>query len=165
MNRFVVTLAFATLLPFGNAHADLLGVAYGVGVRNSKHSNAWLVRYQAPFALPAWPTVASYYEISGADWHNGGSNHALGLGLGARFPLNNRIDFDAMIGGAYVAHEIGNLATNLEFQIRLALVTRLGSWEASVGHTHFSNGNALFRWKEGGNVGENFVTFMIARRF
>lgn len=165
MNRLALALAIAALLPCGIAHADLLGIGYGVGVRNSKHSNGWFVRYQAPFTLPAFEHVASYYEVSAADWHNAVSNHAIGLGLGARFPLHRRIELDASLGGSYIGHEIGNLATNLEFQIRIALATRFGNWEASLGHVHFSNGNSLFRWKDGGNVGENFITLMLGYHF
>ncbi len=144
--------------------ADMLAVAVGRGNIYSQGSNAVFLSYQKD--APTLFNRKSLYDLSIAHWDGRNRNTALTVARALRWKLSPETYFAGMLGIGMVDRTTDHLGTSGQFMARLAFGRQFGKYDLSIGETHYSNGQKVFRlnW-HGPNTGEDFLTVMLAREF
>ncbi|WP_172425859.1 acyloxyacyl hydrolase [Sulfuricaulis limicola] len=159
-----IPVAAGMLLYACSTGADMLAVAVGYGNISSSGSNAVFVSYQKD--APALFNRKSLYELSIAYWSGPNYNTALSFGRTLRWKLSPENYCAATLGIGMVDRTTDHLGTTGQFMVRLAFGRKFGEYDLSIGETHYSNGKtALGLDWDGPNVGEDFLTLMLAREF
>lgn len=146
------------------AAADMLAVATGHGNIESQGSNAAFLSYQKD--APKLFSRESFYDFTLGYWNGSTRNSALSLARVVRWKLSSEYYFDGTLGIGVVDHTTDHLGTIGQFMVRLAFGRSFEKYNLSIGETHYSNGKTTLGldW-EGPNIGEYFLTVMLARKF
>jgi len=160
--KSTIFLGVGLLLCPSIAAADMLAVAVGRGNIVSQGSNAAFLSYQKD--APKLFNRESLYDFTLGYWNGSTRNSALSLARVVRWKLSNEYYFAGTLGIGVVDHTTDHLGTTGQFLVRLAFGRSFGKYDLSIGETHYSNGQTVFQW-HGPNVGEDFLTLMLAREF
>lgn len=163
--RFKPILLVAGMLLYPcSAGADMLAVAVGHGNMSSQGSTAVFFSYQKD--APILFNQKSSYELTIAYWSGRNYNTALTAARTLRWNLSPENYFAGTLGIGMVDRTTDHLGTTGQFVARLAFGRKLGKYDLSIGETHYSNGKTALRlgW-HGPNIGEDFLTLMLAREF
>jgi hypothetical protein len=146
------------------AAADMLAVTAGRGNIESQGSNAAFLSYQKD--APKLFNRESLYDFTLGYWNGSTRNSALSLARVVRWKLSSEYYFAGTLGIGVVEHTTDHLGTTGQFLVRLAFGCSFEKYDLSIGETHYSNGKTTLglNW-EGPNVGEYFLTVMLARKF
>ena len=146
------------------AAADMLAVAAGRGNIESQGSNAAFLSYQKD--APKLFNRESLYDFTLGYWNGSTRNSALSLARVVRWKLSSEYYFAGTLGIGVVDHTTDHLGTTGQFVVRLAFGRSFDKYDLCIGETHYSNGKTALglNW-EGPNVGEDFLTVMLARKF
>jgi hypothetical protein len=146
------------------AAADMLAVAAGRGNIVSQGSNAAFLSYQKD--APKLFNRESLYDFTLGYWNGSTRNSALSLARVVRWKLSNEYYFAGTLGIGVVDRTTDHLGTTGQFMVRLAFGHSFGKYDLSIGETHYSNGKSVLgpNWHSP-NIGEDFLTVMLARKF
>ena len=144
------------------AGADMLAVTVGRGNFKSQGSNAAFLSYQKD--APKLFNRESLYDFTLGYWNGSTRNSALTLARVVHWKLSSENYFAGTLGIGVVDHTTDHLGTTGQFVVRLAFGRKFGKYDLSIGETHYSNGQTVLQW-HGPNVGEDFLTVMLAREF
>ena len=162
--KSAIFLGTGLLLCPSIAAADMLAVAAGRGNIVSQGSNAAFLSYQKD--APKLFNRESLYDFTLGYWNGSTRNSALSLARVVRWKLSSEFYFAGTLGIGVVDHTTDHLGTTGQFVVRLAFGRSFEKYDLSIGETHYSNGKTALglNW-EGTNVGEDFLTVMLARKF
>jgi hypothetical protein len=154
--------ALAIFLCSHVAGADMLAVTAGHGNIKTQGSYALFLTYLKD--APKLFNQDGSYEFTFGYWSGSTYNSVLTLARTVRWKISPHYYFAGTLGIGVVDHTTDHLGTQGQFTLRLAVGRKFGKYDLSIGETHYSNGQKVFHW-HGPNVGEDFLTVMLARAF
>jgi hypothetical protein len=144
------------------ANADNLAIGEGYGNIKSQEATATFLRYQKD--APRLWNQDSFYEIALGSWNGSNHNNASGVARGLRWPWSQKNFISTELGIAYVTRTTDHLGTQGQFFFHGTLGRQFEKYTLSIGETHYSNGQRVLHW-HGPNVGEDFLTLQLGRKF
>ncbi len=161
--KSVFFLGAGLLLCPSIAAADMLAVAVGRGNIVSQGSNAVFLSYQKN--APKLFNRESLYDLTLGYWNGSTRNTRAHVRARRALETFNEYYFAGTLGIGVVDHTTDHLGTTGQFMVRLAFGRKFGKYDLSIGETHYSNGQTVLAQWHGPNMGEDFLTLMLAREF